>query len=138
MRLLTLLSMFLLTAGLAGAQMPPTGSANPEGAVDERLAAYNAHDLERFLGTLDPDVIILQFPDRVITAGADTLRVTYGRLFEGGMVHTEVEERLVQGPFVIDQERVEGLPGGAREHTVIYFVNTQGLIQRIWYMTQQR
>lgn len=129
--------LILFAAPAAFAQvMPPTGSANPEGAVDARLEAYNAHDLDAFLATLDPEVIILQFPDREISRGVDQMRLTYGRLFENRVVQAEVEGRMVQGPFVIDQEKVEGLHGGTREHTVIYYVNTEGLIQRIWYMTQ--
>lgn len=142
-----LLIVLALLAAPAVAQTAPdsvlaqvaTTDATPEqaeAAIDARLAAYNAHDLEAFIATMDPGVVVYQFPNQPVVAGADTLRTSYGRLFENRPeLHTEVRSRIVQGPFVIDQEVVTGLPGGPREHTAVYFVNASGVIERIWYVT---
>jgi hypothetical protein len=141
-----LLALALLAAPAAAQHAPDSArarvavaDATPEqalAAVEARLAAYNAHDLEAFVATLGPDVVVYQFPNQPVVAGVDTLRASYGRLFEHRPeLRAEVRSRIVQGPFVIDQEVVHGIPGGPREHTVVYFVGASGVIERIWYLT---
>lgn len=108
---------------------------SPEQLVEAQLAAYNGHDLERFLGYYAEEVVAYAFPDQVLFAGKAAMRERYARiLFPGSTVHAAVPMRRVQGEHVIDHEDVTGHPlFGDAAVTVIYQASG-GLIRRVWML----
>lgn len=120
---------------LAGAS-PGTDAAEVVRVVQAQVDAYNRRDLEAFLAVLAPDVRLYAFPDSLLYAGRDTLRVVYGRLFATASgLRADVTARLVQGAHVLDQETTHGLPGarGPLTGVAIYEVR-RGRVTRIWFL----
>lgn len=111
----------------------------PEAIVQEQLEAYNRQDLEAFAATYADDIAIFNLPDGTTPqiAGRDQLREAYGRLFsrpDEDKVQCQVVERIVEGRFIIDQERCRRLDGRTivAEATAIYEVE-EGRIRRVWF-----
>ena len=111
----------------------------PEAIIQEQLEAYNRQDLEAFAATFSDDVEIFNLPQTgsAQIKGQDQLREVYGRLFglpDDEKIQCQVVERLVEGNFVIDQERCRGLDGRSirARATAIYEI-AEGEIRRVWF-----
>ena len=78
--------------------------------VQQQLDAYNARDLERFLGCYAPDVVIESAAGQRMMEGRDGMRAVYAPLFANSPdLHADVVARIAVGEFVVDEERVRGL-----------------------------
>lgn len=106
---------------------------SPEDIVQQQLNAYNARDLEAFMATYGPDIKIYIFPDKLQSSGHAQMRKLYGDLFKGvPKLHCEILNRIVRGNFVIDRERVTGLPNGEIINAVAIYEVKDLLIRRVW------
>ncbi len=88
--------------------------ATPAEAVDSQLSAYNARDLERFVGCFAASVVVTNGTGDVLAEGHDGLRAMYGPLFDASPeLHASIANRSLVGNFVADHEEVTGfnLPG---------------------------
>jgi len=108
----------------------------PEVVVQQFVDAGNARNAERMAALVAVDAVFAQFPGgEVIAEGRDRIREHYARQL--GSLSAElritVQPRIVEGPFVIDQEHIEGLPGGPLQATWMYLVR-DGLIRRAWVL----
>jgi len=56
--------------------------------VEEQVEAYNAHDLERFIGCYSPDVVIEDGIGNRLLQGRDAMREMYGLLFQAAQTPT--------------------------------------------------
>jgi hypothetical protein len=101
--------------------------------VERQLAAYNARDLERFVATYSPRVVIYRMPslDPAIQ-GHDQLRAVYRQRFASPNLHAEILSRIVLGNKVIDHERVTGIREQPLEALAVYEVSA-GLITSVWF-----
>jgi hypothetical protein len=103
-------------------------------AVDRQHEAYNRHDVEAFLATYADSVLVHTLGDTLVLKGKPQLRESTEAWFaRAPQARTEVIERMVLGPFVIDHQRVSGGPEGAAavEAIGIYEVR-EGLIRQVW------
>ena len=104
--------------------------------VDRQVEAYNAADLEGFLGCYASDVVIRSGEGVVLNDGLDAMRATYGGWF-GSLpgLHAEILTRVERGSWVVDEEHVtaEGLDVRA---LVAYRVR-DGLIDQVVIMTDE-
>jgi hypothetical protein len=91
-----------------------------EAIVDAQLAADNRRDLEGFLSYYSDDAKLFDYPNQLIGSGKDPLRVTYERSFRNPNIRALIVKRIVLGRFVIDHERIAGLPDGALEAIAVY------------------
>jgi hypothetical protein len=91
--------------------------------VEEQLLAYNARDLERFIATYSPDVVIEDGEDNVILKGHDPMRKRYGDLFAASPeLHCRILNRLRIGKYVVDEEEVMGWKGSPTPmHAVVVY-----------------
>ncbi|HEY8572022.1 amidohydrolase family protein [Phenylobacterium sp.] len=108
---------------------------SPEALVQRQLEAYNAHDLEAFAATYAEDIEIFDLPGAAAgRTGKAALRETYGPLFQRlPQLRCEAAHRVVEGPFVIDQEVCRPTPQARpRRATAIYQVEN-GRIRRVWF-----
>lgn len=117
---------------------PMPASMQPEAVVQRQLEAYNARDVEAFLATYDPQAELFGFPSQPQARGHAALRAMYAALFaRSPQLKATVDKRIVQGSFVIDRERVTGMPGlpegQAMEAVAIYEV-VGGRIRRVWFI----
>ena len=112
----------------------------PQPVIQAQLDAYNRHDAKAFAAAYAPEAQILELAtDTVLAKGTAAIRAFYSARFQANpRLHAEVLHRMLQGPFVLDQERITGIlsePGGPeqppRTAVVIYEVK-DGHIVRAW------
>lgn len=119
-----------------GRLVPP----NPEAVVQTQLDAFNARDIDAFLATYAPDVIVADFgtpESEVIAASREAMRPIYGSLFEQSPeLRCTVVHRVVQGNFVIDNELVTGSRDRQPIRGVAVYEVEDGLIRRVWFLPQ--
>jgi imidazolonepropionase-like amidohydrolase len=110
----------------------------PPDIVQQQVNAYNARDLEAFIATYSPDIKLYTYPDKLENTGHEEMRKTYGELFKRApKLHCEIVNRIAQGNFVIDHERVTGLPNGRIINAVAIYEVRDNLIQRVWFVPEK-
>ena len=106
-----------------------------ESLIDAQVAAYRARDLERFLSFYADDARIFDYPDQVLASGKDAMRERYRKLFQpADQLHATIQHRTVFDRFVIDQERVTGLPNGKVTDAVAIYETKGGRIVRVTFL----
>jgi uncharacterized protein (TIGR02246 family) len=108
----------------------------PENTVQDQVDAYNARDLEAFLDTYAEDAVLSELPGgREIASGREAMRPVYASLFEKTPdLHAGIENRIVQGNFVVDHEAVTGFPGHDVHRAVAIYHVRDGRIDRVWFL----
>ncbi len=109
--------------------------SSPKAMAQKQLNAYNAHNLEAFLNCYSDSVKVYNFPDQLQYTGIDKMRKTYKRFFKQvPNVHCELVNRISKGNYVIDRERITGLPDGkVMNATAIYEVKGDKIC-KVWFM----
>lgn len=101
--------------------------------VDAQVAAYNAHDLDRFLTFFAEDFEFFDFPGTLRFRGRDAARERYGALFrENPRLKAQVRGRVIAAPLVVDHEFLYGherRPDGA--NGIVIYEFDQSLIARV-------
>lgn len=136
----------LLVLAAGGCRSPETAGPDPSavehptegvaGPVQGQLAAYNAHDLERFLSYYAPDVQIHQVgrDGTSLVEGKDAMRKAYAFLTKApDGFRAEIVSRLVAGRYVIDHERIVAPGYPTMEALAIYEVS-DSVITRVWFL----
>jgi hypothetical protein len=122
------------------ASAPDGPSADPLGreaaaVVDRQNEAYNRHDLEAFLAADADSVVVQRLGDTVVMAGKASLRESTSAWFaEAPSARTEVVQRMVLGPYVVDRQRVSGAPATPPLEAIGIYEVRGGLIRRVWSM----
>lgn len=101
---------------------PPTQTAPmttlvPQPVIQAQVDAYNRHDADGFAATYAADAEIVELATgSLIAKGTAAIRAFYASRFTTNPgLHAEVVHRVLQGLFVVDQERITGVlsgPGG--------------------------
>ena len=103
--------------------------------VDRQLAAYNAQDLEGFLATYADSVAVQNLGDTIAVVGKGALRQSTKEWFaRAPQARSQVLGRMVMGPFVVDHERLTGVPDGAPVEVIGIFEVRDSLIRRVWFV----
>lgn len=118
----------------------PMPDLAPHPLIQAQLDAYNRHDAEGFAATYAPDAEIIELATGVLIAkGTTAIRAFYSARFQANPgLHAEVLHRMVQGAFVVDQERLTGVlvaPGGPERPpltAVVMYEVKDGRIARAW------
>lgn len=77
--------------------------------IEEQVLAYNARDLDRFIDTYFPDVVIEDGENNVLMRGHEQMRERYGALFEANpQLHGRILTRLEIGKYTVDEEEITG------------------------------
>ncbi len=132
---------FLLCTGIAASgQDVKTTQKTPEQVAQALVDAANARDMDGILKTYAPDSTAYALPSgEVILKGHEALRKKFARILEPGVkLKVEIVNRIVDGKFVIDKEKITGTADGKPVEfygTVIYEI-VDGLIRREWYPRQ--
>ncbi len=112
---------------------------NPADVVQRQVDAYNARDIDAFVGFYAEDVKLMRHPSgEVFAEGREAMRETYSAMFEASPeLDCTVMTRTVSGDYVVDHEFVTGMRGGPPVRAVaIYEVNGE-LIQRVWFLPKE-
>lgn len=126
------LVMTVLIAAVPPGEAP---AASPEAVVQRQVEAYNAHDLDAFVACYGPEISFCTLDGKVNPEqGLAALRQGYKELFARfPRLRVTILRRIVQGRFVVDQERAEGM--GAEPVTVTAIYETSGgKIIRVWFI----
>ncbi len=136
------IAIFLLCiGGGASAQTAQTIQKTPEQVAQALVDAANARDIEGILKTYAPDSTAYALPSgEVILKGHEALRKKFERILAPGVkLKVEIVNRIVDGKYVIDKEKITGTADGKPVEfygTVIYEI-VDGLIRREWYPRQE-
>lgn len=128
---------FLISADSAFGQ---TAVRSPEQVAQSLIDAYNARNLDGIVAAYAPDSTAYSLPGgEVILKGHTEIRKKFARVVDPNVkLKVEIVNRIVDGKFVIDKEKISGTSNGkAVEYfgTVIYEI-TEGLIRKEWYLRQ--
>lgn len=103
--------------------------------VDRQLAAYNAHDLEGFLGAYADSVTVQNLGDTVTVRGKTALRKSTEEWFaRAPQARSEPVNRMVIGPFVVNHERLTGASEGSPIEVIGIYEVRDSLIRRVWFI----
>ncbi|MBD7981642.1 MULTISPECIES: nuclear transport factor 2 family protein [Oerskovia] len=105
---------------------PPSETAHA--VVTEQVAAFNAHDLERFLATYAQDTVVVGVTPEPIV-GKDALRAFYGPRLAGGDVHCTIDASVAYGERWVVAREIVTTSNGSGE-TVATFEVLDGVITR--------
>lgn len=82
---------------------------DPVTIVQGQVDAFNARDLDRFVGYYSANVVLDDGDGHVMAQGHDALRALYGQLFaQSPALHAEIPRRIHVGSYVIDEEEISG------------------------------
>jgi len=132
---------FLLCTGLAASgQEAKTTQKTPEQVAQSLIDAANARDMDGILKAYAPDSTAYALPSgEVILKGHDAIRKKFARILDPNVkLKVEIVNRIVDGKYVIDKEKISGTADGKPVEfygTVIYEI-VDGLIRREWYPRQ--
>ncbi len=108
---------------------------SPEDLAQIQLNAYNERDLEAFLSVYSDDVKVYQFPDKLLYTGKEKMRKNYRGYFEKSPnLHCKLVNRIVEGKYVVDKERVTGARGDNELKATALYEVADGKIQKVWFM----
>ena len=86
----------------------------------KQLEAYNARDIEAFMGWWAEDCRYYAFPDTLLADGAGEIRARHVERFKEPDLHGQLLTRFVVGELVVDYETVtRNFPEGKGEVDVV-------------------
>ena len=107
----------------------------PEDLAQTQLNAYNARDIESFLSVYSEDVEVYKFPDSLRFKGLSEMRNAYANLFDKSpLLHCTLVNRIVIDNYVIDKEKVTGIPERGTVNAAAMYQIENGLIKRVWFL----
>lgn len=113
-----------------------TTSTDPETVVQAQVDAYNKHDVEQFASCYAEDVKLQNLTEaEPLVVGKKALIDNYQFLKRAPKeFRVIIDKRIVNGPIVIDYERITGMGEGQRDQVVfaIYEVRA-GKIKTVWF-----
>ncbi len=124
----------ILTVSTFGFQAQDKAPADVAQAL---VDAFNAHDVEGILKTYHPNSIARRLPSGdVLLTGHAEIRKKFETAFQRTpTIKVEVVQRIVDGVFVIDKEKIIVVQDGKKSErfgVVIYEIRA-GLIVNEWY-----
>ena len=119
----------------AATDQAPTTASN-EALIDAQIAAYNARDLEKFLGYYSDDVVLIDYPDQVTQSGKDAMRASYNQNFEDPDIRAAMTKRIVFGKFIVDHEQLTRAPAPGMIESVVIYEIKGGKIVRVTFLNK--
>ena len=112
----------------------------PEKVAQSLVDSYNARNMDGILAAYASDSVAYELPSgKVLLKGHDEIRKKFSRILDPNVkLKVDIVNRIVDGKFVIDKEKISGTSQGKPVEfygTVIYEI-TDGLIRREWYLEQ--
>jgi hypothetical protein len=115
----------------------PERLLNPVLPVQRQLDAYNARDLDRFVAQYSDDVQLFRPPESLpILNGKAAMAEHYAtKRFNLPGLHATLVNRMVLGNKVVDHEHITGIGSAPMNAAVVFEVNPQGLIGKVWFFS---
>jgi uncharacterized protein (TIGR02246 family) len=118
---------------------PLTAQARPDTlpvvVAQKQIDAFNRRDIDAFMAVYAPDAVVMEFPSgTVLWKGAAAIRAHYAAMLRelpADFPPVRIEPRIIDGSFVIENERWEARPGERNQAIWMYQIRA-GLIRRVW------
>lgn len=111
--------------------------SDPAQIVDAQIRAYEAGDTEGFAALYAEDAICAALPSgRVIAAGRAQIAEVWGAMFARSKREVTIARRIIDGRYVIDDERVLILATGHLVEAAAIYLVGDSLIERVWFLDQ--
>ena len=108
---------------------------SPLAIVNERMKAYNEHDLESFLNVYSEDIQIFTYPNIPLgQPGKEHLKNIFGPMFDDGNISVVIHQQIVQGKYVINHETVT-YAGNKQKYVSIYEIDG-GVIKSVQFIRE--
>lgn len=105
---------------------------NPVDVVQKQLEAYNACNVEAFLACYALKAVIADGEGKEICRGMTKLREVYGPMFQANPHQFAIVlNRIAAGPYVVDEEEIEGRADNVRRRAVLMYRVHDGKIQHV-------
>lgn len=103
--------------------------------VKKQLEAYNNRDIDGYAENFSDDVEYYRLGENEpFCAGIDSMRTLYRELFQSKPnLFAKVNNRIICGDIVIDEEFVDGLVEGKQVHAVAIYQIENEKIKRVWF-----
>ncbi len=97
---------FILMILLAATCVHADETQSPLTVVNQRMDAYNQHDLKRFLATYDEKVEVYTYPDKRLAEGKAHLQSIFEPMLKEGKVKVKIHHQIQKDSYVINHETV--------------------------------
>ncbi len=121
------LAIAALTFAGAGEQTP-----SPLDIVNQRMRAYNEHDLDAFLSTYAEEVEVFTYPDKSLGKGKRHLEQLFSPMFRKASMHVEIHHQITKDSYVINHETV--VDGNEETEYVSIYEVRNGLIRSVRFV----
>ena len=103
--------------------------------VEKQLLAFNEKDIETFLSCYSEDIVVKMLEtDQVLANGKDELKEIMNISFTSEKSSsTGVINRISQGEFIIDKERIIGHKDGKIITSLAIYQIKNQKIERLWF-----
>lgn len=110
-------------------------NTDPLSVVNQRMKAYNDHNIEAFLKVYSDEIQIFTFPNIPLgQKGKEHLKNIFDPMFKEGKISVVVHEQIVQGNYVINHETVT-YDDKPQKYVSIYEVE-KGLIKNVQFIRE--
>jgi len=120
---------------LISISLPVFSEATPLSIVNERMRAYNEHDIESFLKVYSEEIQVFTYPNKPLgEKGKEHLKNIFEPMFKEKNVSVVIHEQIAQGKYIINHETVT-YAGKAQKYVSIYEVEG-GLIKSVQFIRE--
>lgn len=105
---------------------------SPLAVVNQRMYAYNQHDLKQFLATYHENVQIYTYPDTRLAEGKEHLQSIFEPMLKEGKVKVKIHHQMQKDSYVINHETV--IYGTAETEYVSVYKVENGLITEVRFI----
>jgi len=107
-------------------------SQTPLQVVNERMSAYNDHDIEAFMQTYGESIEISTYSGKSLGKGKKHIQSIFAPMFQEGEVQVEIHHQIAKDGYVVNHETVSDRDK-TTEYVSIYEVR-DGLIQSVCFI----
>lgn len=100
--------------------------------VNQRMDAYNEHDIDGFMALYADEFEVFTYPDRSLGKGKQHLRSLFEPMFQEGIARVKVHGQFTKDSFVVNHETVD-YGTTTTDYMSIYEVR-DGLIQSVRFV----
>lgn len=112
--------------------LPLVGKSTPLDIVNQRMSAYNRHDLRALLETYSDSIEIFTYPHVSLGKGKEHIRWVFEDMFRKAVVQVEVHHQFTIDSYVVNHETVN-YGTKTTDYVSIYEVKN-GLIRSVTFV----
>lgn len=107
----------------------------PIEVVNQRMAAYNNHDIKKFMDLYAENISIYTYPDSKLAGGKEHLESIFKPMFAEGDIKVKIINQVENGNYVINEEIVT-YSNTDKKYVSIYKVE-KGLITEVRFVREE-